>query len=163
MSKKTPPDSVATEQIQDAATPPPETSPFAVPFAEPFAPATTSTTTGTVESAASTGAVSETHGSGRSDGVAPAPIDAAASSHGPRTRWAAIVWGLVFAALASGALYVVLSPQHRLELIEWVTGLQPTTLALYGALAIGVIVLLFGLVGLLRRAQRALAARRTSA
>ena len=86
----------------------------------------------------------------------------AASGHRPRTRWAAIVWGLVFAALASGALYVVLSPQHRLELIEWVTSLEPTTLALYGALAIGVIVLLFGLVGLLRRAQRALAARRSS-
>ncbi|RZU66617.1 hypothetical protein EV379_2980 [Microterricola gilva] len=84
-------------------------------------------------------------------------------SVGPRTRWAAIVWGLVFAALASGALYVVLSPQHRIELIDWVTSLEPTTLALYGALAIGVIVLLFGLVGLLRRAQRALAARRASA
>lgn len=81
----------------------------------------------------------------------------------PRTRWAAIVWGLVFAALASGALYVMLSPQHRFEFIEWATSLEPTTLALYGALAIGVIVLLFGLVGLLRRAQRALAARRTSA
>ena len=96
----------------------------------------------------------------------PVPLDddgRAAPVIGPRTRWAAIVWGLVFAALASGALYVVLSPEHRLELIEWVTSLEPATLALYGALAIGVIVLLFGLVGLLRRAQRAIAARRSSA
>lgn len=163
MSNKTPADSVATEQIPDAATLPPETSPFAVPFAEPLTPAATAAVIGSPESAVSDAAVSGTPGSTGPDGGAPAPIDAAASSHGPRTRWAAIVWGLVFAALASGALSVVLSPQHRLELIEWVTRLQPTTLALYGALAIGVIVLLFGLVGLLRRAQRALAARRTSA
>ena len=106
----------------------------------------------------------ETPGEQVTDALPTEPaVDAVIPLHGPRTRWAAIVWGLVFAALAGGALYVVLSPQHRLELIEWVTSLEATTLALYGALAIGVIVLLFGLVGLLRRAQRALATRRSSA
>lgn len=78
---------------------------------------------------------------------------------GPRTRWAAIVWGLVLAFLAGSALYVLLSQQRRIELTEWVTSLEPTTFALYGALAIGALVLLASLVGLLRRAQRALARR----
>ena len=39
--------------------------------------------------------------------AAPAPTETPAAGHRPRTRWAAIVWGLVFAALASGALYAV--------------------------------------------------------
>lgn len=96
-----------------------------------------------------------------------APSESAASSaaprSGPRTRWAAIVWGLVLAFLAGSALYVLLSPQRRIELTEWVTSLEPTTFALYGALAIGALVLLASLVGLLRRAQRALASRGSSA
>lgn len=106
-------------------------------------------------------------GSSDTDTAALSPVDAAsaeaAAGAGPRTRWAAIVWGLVLAFLAGSALSVLLSPQRRIELAEWITSLEPTTIALYGALAIGALVLLASLVGLLRRAQRALAARRNSA
>ncbi len=149
-ANENPADSLAaTVPIPDAAATTPVQSLFT-------ADADGGTSTGGTNSGTETGPAGTTS-------AAPAPTETPAAGHGPRTRWAAIVWGLVFAALAGGALYVVLSPQHRLELIKWVTSLEATTLALYGALAIGVIVLLFGLVGLLRRAQRALAARRTSA
>lgn len=88
------------------------------------------------------------------------PSDFSAAGMGPRTRWAAIVWGLLFAVIAAGTLAVVLAPERRLELAQWFTALEPAAFGLYAALAVGTIVLLASLVGLLRRAQRTLAQRR---
>lgn len=86
--------------------------------------------------------------------------DFAAAGMGPRTRWAAIVWGLLLATIAAGTLAVVLVPERRLELARWFTTLEPAAIGLYAALAVGTIVLLASLVGLLRRAQRKVAQRR---
>ncbi|WP_233279130.1 hypothetical protein [Microterricola pindariensis] len=76
---------------------------------------------------------------------------------GPRIRWAAIVWGLLFAAIAAGTLLTLLSPERRDAFAAWAVSLSPTTVTLYGLLAVGALVLVLGLVGLLRRAQRRLA------
>lgn len=76
---------------------------------------------------------------------------------GPRIRWAAIVWGLLFAAIAAGTLLTLLSPERRDAFAAWAVSLSPTTVMLYGLLAVGALVLVLGLVGLLRRAQRRLA------
>lgn len=88
------------------------------------------------------------------------PADFTAAGMGPRTRWAAIVWGLLFAVIAAGTLAVVLVPERRLDLARWFTTLEPAAIGLYAALAVGTIVLLASLVGILRRAQRKLAQRR---
>lgn len=88
------------------------------------------------------------------------PADFTAAGMGPRTRWAAIVWGLLFAVIAAGTLAVVLVPERRLDLARWFTTLEPAAIGLFAALAVGTIVLLASLVGILRRAQRKLAQRR---
>lgn len=91
--------------------------------------------------------------------VHPAPTTDAGACR-PRTRWAAIIWGAVFAAIAAAALWVTVSPDRRTALADWTVSLSPAAIAAYGVLAIGAIALVAGLVGILRRAQRALDARR---
>ncbi|PZU49127.1 MAG: hypothetical protein DI566_02100 [Microbacterium sp.] len=82
-----------------------------------------------------------------------------ASQAGPRTRWAGIVWGLVFAAVAVAGVSLTASETAVDELVAWVTDLSVATAIGWAVLAIGGLLLVTGLVGLLRRAQRALAAR----
>ena len=95
---------------------------------------------------------------------APALPDAAApacSTEAPRTRWAAIIWGLVFAATAALALWVTVSPDRRAAVADWTVSLSPTTAVAYLVLVIGAVALVAGVVGVARRAQRALARRRS--
>jgi len=77
----------------------------------------------------------------------------------PRTRWAGIVWGLVLAAVAGAGIWLASGDGRVAELSAWVQELTPATAVGYGILIIGGLLLVTGLVGLLRRAQRALAAR----
>ena len=77
----------------------------------------------------------------------------------PRTRWASIIWGAVFAALAALGLWTFLRPTGRHGLGDWIMSLTPGTMTAYSLLALGVLVLVIGLVGLLRRAQRKWAER----
>lgn len=93
--------------------------------------------------------------------------DPGADPHAPlagplraRTRWAGIVWGLVFVALAAAGLWLTSAEGRADELAAWVAGLDTATAIGYGLLAVGALVLVTGLVGLLRRAQRAFAAGR---
>lgn len=79
-----------------------------------------------------------------------------------RTRWAGIVWGLVFAGLAAAGLWLTASDGRADDLAAWISGLDVATAVGYGLVAVGALVLVTGLVGLLRRAQRAVAARRRS-
>ena len=100
------------------------------------------------------------------------PPGAAGASHGasgrvgpavplrPRTRWAAIIWGAVFAAVATVALWTTVSPDRRTALADWSLSLSPAAIGAYVALAIGAIALVAGLVGILRRVQRAVEDRR---
>lgn len=72
----------------------------------------------------------------------------------PRVRWAGIVWGLAFATVAVLGLRLTLAPD-ALELVSsWATSATVSTLVAAGLLTIGAALLLGGVVGLLRRAQR---------
>lgn len=94
--------------------------------------------------------------------VALSSNDFAVAGMGPRTRWAAIIWGVVFAVIAAGALTLVVYPANRDDFADWLFALAPTTMLLLLALTVGTLLLLLGLIGLLRRSQRARAQRRTS-
>lgn len=77
-----------------------------------------------------------------------------------RTRWAGIVWGVVLATLAIGGVWLASGEARIDDLVVWVSGLSPTTAIGLGVLAVGALILVTGLVGLLRRAQRAVAGRK---
>ncbi|MFT3798246.1 hypothetical protein [Microbacterium sp.] len=78
----------------------------------------------------------------------------------PRVRWAGIVWGLVFLVLAVVGIRFSTEPGLFDDLAAWLQHVEVGAAVGYGLLAIGALALVTGLVGLLRRAQRALAARR---
>ncbi|WP_136053989.1 hypothetical protein [Microbacterium sp. K24] len=79
-------------------------------------------------------------------------------STAPRTRWAAIVWGLLFAAVAAGALWLLADDDRRSGIADWTTSLTPTMIGTIAILTVGVLLLVAGAAGLLRRAQRRMAA-----
>lgn len=85
-------------------------------------------------------------------GTQPAPAPALRA----RTRWAGIVWGLVLAGLAWAGIWLASAPDRVDELVTWLRGIDTATAVAYGLLALGALVLVTGVVGLLRRAQRAL-------
>ncbi|GAA3940181.1 hypothetical protein [Microbacterium soli] len=80
----------------------------------------------------------------------PAPVSAAQ----PRTRWAAIVWGVCFAVLAGYAIWMLGSGDRRDDVSDWFASLTPGTVTALALLTVGALVLVSGAVGLIRRAQR---------
>lgn len=82
--------------------------------------------------------------------AAPAPALPA-----PRIRWAAVVWGVVLAALAATAVWVVTDSARRDDVAEWLLSLSVAAGIAYAILAVGALVLIAGLVGIARRLQRA--------
>ncbi|WP_337005356.1 MULTISPECIES: hypothetical protein [unclassified Microbacterium] len=76
----------------------------------------------------------------------------------PRTRWAAIIWGLLFAAIAATALWMLADAGRREAVADGLVTLTPTTLLTIVLLTVGVLLLVGGAAGLVRRAQRKLAA-----
>lgn len=76
----------------------------------------------------------------------------------PRTRWAAIIWGLLFAAIAALALGQIADATRRETIADALLTLTPTTLVTIVLLSVGVLFLVGGTAGLIRRAQRKLAA-----
>ncbi|MDR2998423.1 MAG: hypothetical protein LBU78_09915 [Microbacterium sp.] len=84
----------------------------------------------------------------------PAPEAPPAAPVAPRTRWAAIVWGLFFAGLAFAGIWMLSDSQRRDGVTDWLAGLAPATIVAVSLLAVGVLVLIAGLAGLLRRLQR---------
>jgi hypothetical protein len=79
---------------------------------------------------------------------------------GPRVRWAAIVWGLTFAAIAAGGFAVASSPAAMAWLIDAVADAELTTAIAACLFLVGGLVTIAGVAGLLRRAQRSLEGRR---
>ena len=73
----------------------------------------------------------------------------------PTIRWGALVWSLLFGATAGFTLWVLVDPTRRLAVGEWLTTLNPLAAGLYGTRRLGVILALFGIVGLIRRGERA--------
>lgn len=78
----------------------------------------------------------------------------------PRTRWAAIVWGVVLGSLALAGLTLVAEGTRFADVVAWIADLQLATAIGYGLLVVGSLALVLGAVGLLRRAQITLAHRR---
>ena len=72
----------------------------------------------------------------------------------PTIRWGALVWSLLFGATAGFTLWVLVDPARRLAVGEWLTTLNPLAGALYGLVGLGVVLALFGIVGLIRRGER---------
>ena len=100
-------------------------------------------------------------GSGDDDGAAAtaaAPLGEGAERPGPperpTIRWGAIVWALLFGTIAGFTLWVLADLQHRDAALAWVQSIPLGLLPLYGLLLVGVIVALFGGVGLIRRGER---------
>jgi len=77
----------------------------------------------------------------------------------PRTRWAGIVWGLVFVALATIGIWASSDPARLDGFAPWLGTLDPGAAIGYGLLTVGGLLLVGGLVGLLRRAQIAASRR----
>lgn len=90
-----------------------------------------------------------------SDAIESAPTESSA----PRTRWAAVVWGSGFAAFAWFAIWTLSDAGRRDSVTDWFAGLSPGTITAFVLLAAGVLVLITGFVGLIRRAQRRLSGR----
>ncbi|WP_349426597.1 hypothetical protein [Microbacterium sp. LWS13-1.2] len=81
----------------------------------------------------------------------------------PRVRWAGIVWGLVLAAIAAGAVWFLTDPARQAALASWLVSLSPATAIAVAVLVLGVFALITGVVGIARRAQRGIEQRRTAA
>ncbi len=98
------------------------------------------------------------------DDLKPPTVDEPAASarrtDGPRTRWAAIVWGLTFAAIAAAGYGVTSSTRATATLIDTVADAQIGPAVAIGLLVIGGLVAIAGVAGLLRASQRSLATRR---
>ncbi|WP_083199383.1 hypothetical protein [Microbacterium oleivorans] len=98
------------------------------------------------------------------DDLDPANTDGPAASAprtgGPRTRWAAIVWGLTFAAIAAGGYAVTSSTRATAALIDAVADAEIGSAVAIGLLMVGGLVAVAGLAGLLRAAQRFFSQRR---
>ncbi|QEO14057.1 hypothetical protein FLP10_06190 [Agromyces intestinalis] len=73
----------------------------------------------------------------------------------PRVRWGAIIWGLVFAAVAAGVLWILLDPAMRDAVSAWWFALSPGSMLLAALVVLGAVLLIAGVAGLARRASRA--------
>ncbi|MBP3976293.1 hypothetical protein [Microbacterium sp. BLY] len=72
----------------------------------------------------------------------------------PRVRWASIIWGVTFAAIAAGFLWFLTDGGRRDALAEAIGTMTPATLLTIVLLTAGALLLVGGLAGLLRHAQR---------
>lgn len=86
---------------------------------------------------------------------APAPAPAPAPVEGPTIRWGALVWALLFLAIAGMTMWLLVSPERRDAVGDWLGSVHPLVLVLSGVIAVGVVIALFGIVGLIRRGERA--------
>ncbi|KJQ53988.1 hypothetical protein [Microbacterium sp. SA39] len=77
----------------------------------------------------------------------------------PRTRWAAIVWGLLFAAVAAVSIWFIVDDDRRAGISDWALSLTPVTIGTLLILTIGVLLLVAGASALLRRVQRRMSGR----
>ncbi|MFS0712800.1 hypothetical protein ABC195_02870 [Microbacterium sp. 2P01SA-2] len=90
------------------------------------------------------------------------PGSAAAPLDRPRVRWAGIVWGVAFAAVAAAGLVLVGSPNAYRALVEWVASPSVPALVATALLIVGSLILVAGIAGMLRRGQRRRAAARSA-
>jgi len=82
-------------------------------------------------------------------------VDTDAAVSRPTVRWGALVWSLIFAGIAATTLWVVVDSGRRTALGDWLLDLSPVAAWLYALLVLGVLVVVFGLVALIRRREHA--------
>lgn len=80
----------------------------------------------------------------------------------PTIRWGALVWALLFGTVAAFALWTLTDLQHRDEVLFWIAAVPMQLVPLYLLAVVGVVVALFGIVGLIRRGERQRRASATS-
>lgn len=73
----------------------------------------------------------------------------------PTVPWGALVWSLIFGAVAATTLWVVVDRDRRDAVDVWLLDLTPLAATLYLLLVLGALVAVFGLVALIRRGERA--------
>ncbi|WP_060916326.1 hypothetical protein [Microbacterium oleivorans] len=83
-----------------------------------------------------------------------------ASPTGPRVRWAAIVWGLTFAAMAAAGYAFISSPATMRALTDTIAAADLASAIAVGLLLVGALLAIAGVAGRLRVGQRSLAQRR---
>jgi hypothetical protein len=71
----------------------------------------------------------------------------------PRIRWAGIVWGAFFTALAVAGLWLQADGSRRDAAARWIVTAEPPTFIAVAVLAVGIVLLVAGIAGMLRRAQ----------
>lgn len=72
----------------------------------------------------------------------------------PTIRWGALVWALLFGTIAGFTLWTLVDLQHRDEVLFWIAAVPMQLVPLYLLAVVGVVVALFGIVGLIRRGER---------
>lgn len=72
----------------------------------------------------------------------------------PTIRWGALVWALLFGTIAGFTLWTLVDLQHRNEVLFWIAAVPMQLVPLYLLAVVGVVVALFGIVGLIRRGER---------
>ncbi|MFI8630985.1 hypothetical protein ACIGEP_00135 [Microbacterium sp. NPDC077663] len=88
------------------------------------------------------------------------PAASAAATPGPRIRWAAVVWGLTFAAVAAAGYAVASSAPATDTLTDALASAEPGAAIAVLLLMVGVLVMVGAIAGVLRAGQRALTRRR---
>ncbi|MFE6964450.1 hypothetical protein ACFVAJ_05000 [Agromyces sp. NPDC057679] len=72
----------------------------------------------------------------------------------PTVRWGALVWALLFGTIAGFTLWTLVDLQHRDDVLFWIAAVPMQLVPLYLLAVVGVVVALFGIVGLIRRGER---------
>jgi hypothetical protein len=80
--------------------------------------------------------------------------DTAARPARPRTRWGAVVWGLIVTATAAFILFIGSDAGQRSGFSIWLGGLTPVSIGLIVVLGAGIAIMLIALLAVVRRAQR---------
>ena len=78
----------------------------------------------------------------------------AASATRPTVRWGALVWALIYGTIAAVTLWILVDPDRRDDAASWFAELNPFAAGLYALILVGIVVALFGIVGLIRRGER---------
>jgi hypothetical protein len=72
----------------------------------------------------------------------------------PPVRWGGVVWGLLLVLFAGGTLWVLSSPSRLTAWDRWVSTLTPATAWALGIAVVGLVIVVSGLLGAIRSAQR---------
>ena len=72
----------------------------------------------------------------------------------PRVRWAGVIWGLIFAATGAFTAWTLLAQDRRAAFSHWILTLGGGGWVIVGAVAIGTLLLVIGLIEGLKAATR---------